>query len=66
VKGASGVVQMERPVEALDLRAKFVEKNCWIKPFGDVIYLTPPLVISAADLSILTRAICETFGKSLD
>ena len=66
VKGAIGVVQMKAPVDALDLRAKFVEKNCWIKPFGDVVYLTPPLVISAADLSILTRTICETLRESLD
>jgi adenosylmethionine-8-amino-7-oxononanoate aminotransferase len=66
IKGAIGVVQMEKPVDALELRAKFVEKNCWIKPFGDVIYLTPPLVISAADLSILTRAICETLREPLD
>ncbi|HUL33425.1 MAG TPA: adenosylmethionine--8-amino-7-oxononanoate transaminase [Candidatus Eisenbacteria bacterium] len=63
VKGAIGVVQMERPVDALGLRAKFVEKNCWIKPFGDVVYLTPPLVIGAADLTALTRAICEALGK---
>jgi len=66
VKGAIGVVQMKAPVDALDLRARFVEKNCWIKPFGDVVYLTPPLVISAADLSILTRTICETLRESLD
>jgi adenosylmethionine-8-amino-7-oxononanoate aminotransferase len=66
VKGAIGVVQMERPVDALKLRAQFVEKNCWIKPFGDVVYLTPPLVISTADLSVLTHAICETLREPLD
>ena len=60
VKGAIGVVQMEKPPDALGLRAKFIDKNCWIKPFGDVVYLTPPLVISAADLSTLTSAIRET------
>jgi adenosylmethionine---8-amino-7-oxononanoate aminotransferase len=59
VKGAVGVVQMDRPVDAPGLRARFVEKGCWIKPFGDVIYLTPPLVISQNDLSELTRAIQE-------
>ena len=45
VRGAVGVVQMERPVDAIGLRAKFVDRGCWIKPFGDVIYLTPPFVI---------------------
>jgi adenosylmethionine---8-amino-7-oxononanoate aminotransferase len=63
VKGAIGVVQMEKPVDALGLRAKFIERNCWIKPFGDVVYLTPPLVISAADLSTLTCAIRETLRE---
>jgi len=65
-KGAIGVVQMAKPVDALRLRARFVEQNCWIKPFGDIVYLTPPLVISTADLSFLTRAICETLREPLD
>ena len=59
VKGAVGVIQMDRPVDAAELRARFVKKGCWIKPFGDVIYLTPPLVIGENDLSALTRAIHE-------
>ena len=59
VKGAVGVVQMDQPVDAAALRARFVEKGVWIKPFGDVIYLTPPLVIEPDDLSALTRAVEE-------
>jgi len=58
-KGAVGVVQMDRPVDAAALRARFVEKGVWIKPFGDIIYLTPPLVIAPQDLSALTRALHE-------
>jgi adenosylmethionine-8-amino-7-oxononanoate aminotransferase len=57
VKGAVGVVQMDREVDGPALRAKFVEKGVWIKPFRDVIYLTPPLVIEAGELSLLTKAI---------
>jgi adenosylmethionine---8-amino-7-oxononanoate aminotransferase len=59
VKGAVGVIQTDRLVNAAGLRARFVEKGCWIKPFGDVIYLTPPLVIGEKDLSALTCAILE-------
>ena len=62
VKGAVGVVQMDGPVDAAELRARFVEKGVWIKPFGDVIYLTPPLVIEEEDLSALTRAIEEVLN----
>jgi adenosylmethionine---8-amino-7-oxononanoate aminotransferase len=63
VKGAVGVVQMEKAVDALGLRARFVEKGCWIKPFGDVVYLTPPLVIGEDDLSLLTRAIGDELRR---
>jgi adenosylmethionine-8-amino-7-oxononanoate aminotransferase len=63
VKGAVGVVQMDKPVDAARLRVRFVEKGCWIKPFGDVVYLTPPLVIGEDDLSQLTRAIFDELSR---
>jgi adenosylmethionine-8-amino-7-oxononanoate aminotransferase len=63
VKGAVGVVQMDRPVDAAVLRARFVEKGVWIKPFGDVIYLTPPLVIEPPDLTALTSAIHDVLHR---
>jgi adenosylmethionine-8-amino-7-oxononanoate aminotransferase len=59
VKGAVGVVQMDGQVDELALRARFVEKGFWVKPFRDVIYLTPPLVIEREDLSGLTRTVHE-------
>jgi adenosylmethionine---8-amino-7-oxononanoate aminotransferase len=59
IKGAIGAVQMDSPTDAVGLRARFVEKGCWIKPFGDVIYLTPSFVIEPNDLSKLTQAIVE-------
>ncbi len=54
---------MSAPVDAIGLRARFVEQGCWIKPFGDVIYLTPPFVIQPNDLSKLTRAIVSEIRK---
>jgi adenosylmethionine-8-amino-7-oxononanoate aminotransferase len=59
VKGAIGVVHMDRTVDELGLRARFVEKGFWVKPFRDVIYLTPPLVIEQQDLAGLARAVNE-------
>jgi len=46
------------------LRAKFVEHGCWIRPFGDVIYLTPPFVIDEGDLSTLTTTIHDVLRSS--
>jgi adenosylmethionine-8-amino-7-oxononanoate aminotransferase len=59
VKGAIGVVQLHRAPALEPLRARFVRKGVWIRPFGDVVYLMPPLVIAAEDLARLTSALCE-------
>jgi adenosylmethionine-8-amino-7-oxononanoate aminotransferase len=57
VKGAIGVVQLTRPPNLEALRARFVNHGVWIRPFGDVVYLMPPLVIGEADLDTLVRAV---------
>jgi adenosylmethionine-8-amino-7-oxononanoate aminotransferase len=63
VKGAVGAVQMQSDVDESALRARFVEKGFWIKPFRDVIYLAPSLTIEKQDLSALTRAIDEVLRR---
>ncbi|MHB1427071.1 MAG: adenosylmethionine--8-amino-7-oxononanoate transaminase [Rhodocyclaceae bacterium] len=61
--GAIGVVQLDRPVAA-NLRPAFVERGVWVRPFGDIVYLAPPFVIDAADLTMLTTAIREVVAQS--
>jgi adenosylmethionine-8-amino-7-oxononanoate aminotransferase len=58
VKGAIGVVQFEENVDVYSLRSRFVEHGVWVRPFKDIVYLMPPLVISGAELDVLTRAVC--------
>jgi adenosylmethionine-8-amino-7-oxononanoate aminotransferase len=59
VMGAIGVVEMEQ-IDDLDaLRARFVEEGVFIRPFGNVIYLTPAFTIDADDLARLTAAIVK-------
>ena len=57
VRGAVGVVQLDRIDDLAALRRRFVAQGVWIRPLGDVIYLMPPLTITAEDLSRLTTAI---------
>lgn len=57
VKGAIGVVQLKDASQIEALKPMFVEHGVWIRPFGDIVYLTPPLIIDAEDLGILTAAI---------
>ena len=62
VKGAVGVVQLEQLDDVTDLKDRFAAKGAWIRPFGDIVYLTPSLVIGEADLSMLTSVIAEVLG----
>jgi len=60
VKGAIGVVQLERAPSSgeLDaLRRRFVDEGVWVRPFGDVVYLMPPFVIADDELDALMRAV---------
>ena len=59
VKGAIGAIQVDHLVHVDRLRQAFVDRGVWLRPFGDCIYTTPPLVISDDDLSTLCRVICE-------
>ncbi|MBX9826330.1 MAG: adenosylmethionine--8-amino-7-oxononanoate transaminase [Xanthobacteraceae bacterium] len=59
VMGATGVVEMERIGDLAALRARFVEEGVFVRPFGRIIYLTPPFTIEAHELSRLTAAIVK-------
>ena len=62
VKGAIGVVQCENLGDAAALRAKFAEQGFWIRPFGDIVYLTPAFTIEEDQLAALTSSICATLA----
>jgi adenosylmethionine-8-amino-7-oxononanoate aminotransferase len=57
VLGAIGVVQVEGIETPSALRSKLIEQGVWVRPFRDIVYLTPALTISAEELSVLTGAI---------
>lgn len=60
VKGAIGVVEMQPGImDIQQLRRRFPEMGVWIRPFGNVIYLMPPLVIEEAELRQLISAIAD-------
>jgi adenosylmethionine-8-amino-7-oxononanoate aminotransferase len=64
VKGAIGVVQLALEIDVTTLRPKFIEHGVWLRPFGDIVYLAPPLVISAEELSVLTGSVMAVLRKN--
>lgn len=63
VKGAIGVVQLDRMPDLITLRKRFTAEGVWVRPFGDFVYLMPPLVIEPEDLRLLTRAVRDVVGE---
>ena len=63
VKGAIGVVELDRIEDVETMRAKFIEEGVFIRPFGNIVYLTPAFTITPDELSKLTGAIAKVIGS---
>jgi adenosylmethionine-8-amino-7-oxononanoate aminotransferase len=64
ILGAIGVVEMEKPVAMREIQRRFVERNVWVRPFGRLVYLMPPFVITDDELRHLTAAVVEVLSES--
>ncbi|KQT46526.1 adenosylmethionine-8-amino-7-oxononanoate aminotransferase [Methylobacterium sp. Leaf456] len=63
VLGAVGAVQFASPPDLAALKERLVARGVWVRPFGDILYLTPALTIAQADLDQLIAAVAaETEG----
>lgn len=65
VLGAIGVVETRQAVDMAKMQAFFVQHGVWIRPFGKLIYLMPPYLITASQLQALTDAIAQAVQQPL-
>jgi adenosylmethionine-8-amino-7-oxononanoate aminotransferase len=63
VMGAIGVVEMEHIADLAAMRARFITQGVFIRPLGNVIYLTPAFTIAPDELSTLTGAIEQVLSQ---
>ncbi len=63
VKGAIGVVELERIANLDALRARFVQEGVFVRPFGSTVYLTPAFTIAPDELATLTSAVVKVMGE---
>jgi adenosylmethionine-8-amino-7-oxononanoate aminotransferase len=63
VRGAIGVVELDR-IDDLDaLRRRFTADGVFVRPFGSVVYLTPAFTIGEGELDVLTKTVVKAIGK---
>jgi len=59
VKGAIGVVEVDHIGDLNAIRARFIDLGVFVRPIGNVIYLTPAFTIRADELKTLTDAVVK-------
>jgi adenosylmethionine-8-amino-7-oxononanoate aminotransferase len=65
VLGAVAVLEMSATVDVALCQRLFVELAVWIRPFGRLLYLMPPFIISAPELSQLTSALLQVASQPI-
>ncbi|QDH15219.1 adenosylmethionine--8-amino-7-oxononanoate transaminase [Oecophyllibacter saccharovorans] len=65
VMGAIGVVELEKLDNAPELGRRFMQEGVWIRPFRNIVYLTPAFTITPEQLRKLTAGLYRVLKAEL-
>jgi len=63
VLGSIGAIECNQSVNVAQIQKRFVELGVWIRPFGKLIYIIPPLIITIEQLTVLANAITTVLNE---
>ena len=66
VLGAIGVVELTFNVDMKTLQQEFVRRGIWVRPFGKLVYVMPPYVITSHELKTLLEQLVEVVVQMLE
>ena len=64
IKGAIAVVEFKQIIDMSRVQPQLVALGVWLRPFGKLIYVMPPFIISNTALDKLIFAIIEVVSRS--
>ena len=62
VLGAIGVIQVTQAVDLGIIQKMFVNEGIWVRPFGKLVYVMPPYVMSPEDLALLCNGMLRALA----
>ncbi len=63
VLGAIGVVELDHPVALAEIQPRFIARGVWLRPFGRLVYLMPPYIVSDDQLATLCEAVVAVVSE---
>lgn len=63
VLGSIGAIECKQSVNVAQIQKRFVELGVWIRPFGTLIYIIPPLIINTEQIKTLVNAMATVLDE---
>jgi adenosylmethionine-8-amino-7-oxononanoate aminotransferase len=61
--GAIGVVELKEPVDMNQVQPMLVEQGIWLRPFGKLLYMMPPYVMTVDQIRSLCQGVYQVLSK---